>query len=384
MSGGYKQCTRCVMDTTTALIVFDEKGVCNFCHDYDKHAAESVLRDRAIRYAEFDQLISEIKLQGKGKEYDCILGLSGGVDSSYLALIAHDQGLRPLVVHFDNGWDNELAVKNIQNIIQKLNYDMSTYVVDWNEFKDLQLAYFKASVIDLEVPTDQLIVATLYKLAKEHGIKSILNGNNFRTEYILPRDWIYSKKLDLVNLTNIHKKFGKIPLKNFPKIGINDRYRYQKVDGIRMATFFDKIDFNLNEVKERLIKELNWTPYPGKHYESIFTRFYQGYILLKKFNVDKRKAHLSSLICSGQITRAEALNELKLPPYPTELQMEDRNYVIKKWGLTEVEFDRIMAEKKVPHESYGEEKGANLMNRLREEVKLIYRYQILKRLGLFK
>ncbi|MCE3260910.1 MAG: ExsB family protein, partial [Bacteroidetes bacterium] len=250
-----KQCTRCVLDTTTKLISFDEKGVCNFCHDYDKVAAKTVLRPREVRYAEFDKLIADIKEHGKGKPYDCILGLSGGVDSSYLALVAREQGLRPLVVHFDNGWNNELAVKNIQNIVETCNYDLSTYVIDWEEFKDLQLAYFKASVIDLEVPTDQLIVATLYKLAEQHKIKFILSGNNIRTEYVLPSDWIYRKKLDLVNLRNIHKKFGTIPLRKFPTIGINDRYRYQAKLGIGMVTFFDKIDFNVKDVKERLVKE---------------------------------------------------------------------------------------------------------------------------------
>jgi N-acetyl sugar amidotransferase len=378
------QCTRCVLDTSTKLISFDEHGVCNFCHDYDKVAATTVLRDRVVRYKEFDELILRIKEEGKNKTYDCILGLSGGVDSSYLALVAHEQGLRPLVVHFDNGWNNELAVKNIQQIVEKLNYDLSTYVIDWEEFKDLQLAYFRASVIDLEVPTDQLIVATLYKLAEQHNIKFILSGNNFRTEYSLPSDWIYRKKLDLVNLNNIHKKFGTTPLKKFPKIGVNDRYRYQEKLGIRMVTFFDKIDFNVADVKKRLVNELEWVPYPGKHYESLFTRFYQGYILVKKFGVDKRKAHLSSLICSGQITKEEALAELAKPPYPIELQEEDKTYVIKKWGLTEAEFEKIMNEKPIPHEYYGEEKEMVLWNRVREKMKLVYRYKILKPLGLFK
>jgi N-acetyl sugar amidotransferase len=378
------QCTRCVLDTSTSLISFDENGVCNFCHDYDKIAATTVLRDRATRYKEFDELILKIKEEGKNKTYDCILGLSGGVDSSYLALVAHEQGLRPLVVHFDNGWNNELAVKNIQQIVEKLNYDLSTYVIDWEEFKDLQLAYFRASVIDLEVPTDQLIVATLYELAEQHKIKYILSGNNFRTEYILPSDWIYGKKLDLVNLNNIHKKFGIIPLKKFPKIGVNDRYRYQAKLGIRMVTFFDKIDFNATDVKKRLVNELDWVPYPGKHYESLFTRFYQGYILVKKFGVDKRKAHLSSLICSGQITKQEALDELAKPAYPLELQEEDKSYVIKKWGLTEREFEKIMNEKPISHAYYGEEKEMALFNRIREKVKLVYRYKILKPLGLFK
>jgi N-acetyl sugar amidotransferase len=380
----YTQCTRCVLDTTTSLISFDENGVCNFCHDYDKVAAETVVRDKKIRYDEFDKIIAEIKEQGKNKPYDCILGLSGGVDSSYLALIAHEQGLRPLVVHFDNGWNNEAAVKNIEKIVNKLNYDLSTYVIDWEEFKDLQLSYFKASVIDLEVPTDHLIVATLFKLAEKHNIKYILSGNNIRTEYVLPSDWIYTKKLDLVNLTNIHKKFGKISIKSFPKMGINDRYRYQSKLGIRSISFFDKIDFDVDTVQKRLMAELNWTPYEGKHYESLFTRFYQGYILVKKFGVDKRKAHLSSLICSGQITKQKALEELSHPPYPVELQEEDKKYLIKKWDLTEAGFEEIMYKKPIPHKFYGEEKGMNLFNKLKEKCLLIYKYKVLKPLGLLK
>ncbi len=380
----YKQCTKCVMDTTTTLISFDEKGVCNFCKDYDEVASTLVLRDKTIRYGEFDKLISEIKQEGKEKEFDCVLGLSGGVDSSYLALIAKDQGLRPLVVHFDNGWNNELAVKNIENIVQKLNYSLSTFVAPWEEFKDLQLSYFKASVIDLEVPTDQLIIATLYQLAHQHKIKYILSGNNFRTEYILPKDWIYSKKLDLVNLNNIHKKFGKLTLKKFPSIGIDSVYNYKTKYGIQIVSFFDKIDFNLKEVKERLVKEINWSPYPGKHYESLFTRFYQGYILLNKFHVDKRKAHLSSLICARQISRQEALEELSHPPYPIEQQLEDKAYVLKKWGINENEFEEIMLRKPVPHAFYGEEKGLGPWNKLKEKLKLIYKYKVLKPLGLLK
>lgn len=379
-----QQCTKCVLDTTTSLISFDEKGVCNFCHDYNRVAEKTVLRPREIRYAEFDEKISEIKENGKGKVYDCILGLSGGVDSSYLALVAHEQGLRPLVVHFDNGWNNELAVKNIQRIVEKFNYDLSTYVIDWNEFKDLQLAYFKASVIDIEVPTDQLIVATLYKLAEKHKIKYILSGNNIRTEYILPGDWIYSKKLDLVNLSNIHKKFGTVSLKKFPKIGINEQFRYKTKLGISVVSFFDKIDFDVKEVKQRLINEIGWTPYPGKHYESLFTRFYQGYILPKKFGVDKRKAHLSTLICSGQITKQEALEELSHPPYPIEQQEEDKMYLLKKWGMTEAEFEKIMKEKPIPHQFYGEETGMKFLYKIQKKIELVYKYKILKPLGLLK
>ncbi|MBL7894102.1 MAG: N-acetyl sugar amidotransferase [Bacteroidia bacterium] len=354
----YKQCVKCVMDTTTTLIKFDEEGICNFCHDYDKLASKTVNRPKEERYKDFELSIHEIKKWGVGKKYDCILGLSGGLDSSYMALIAKEYGLRPLLVHFDNGWNSEVAIKNIENIVNKTGFDLYTYVINWEEFKDLQIAYFKASVIDIEVPTDQLIFASLYKIAYERNIKYILSGNNIRTEAILPADWCFPNKLDYTNLYNIHQKYGKSKLENFPKLGIIQRNSYY-LSGIRQVAFFDKYDFNVNDVKSKLVKEFNYQTYPCKHYESVFTRFYQGYILPKKFNVDKRKAHLSSMICSMQISRSEALQELKNPPYPESEQMEDKAYVLKKWEMSEKEFEDIMHLKPVDHKVFGFDKPIN-------------------------
>ncbi len=349
----YKMCTRCVMDTTATEITFDEKGVCNFCRDYDVLAAKTVLRPLDVRMKELKEAVLKIKELGKGQKYDCLIGLSGGVDSSYICLWAKKEGLRPLIVHFDNGWNSELAVKNIENIIQKLGFDLHTHVISWEEFKDLQLAYLKASVIDIEVPTDQLIFASLYKIAKDYKIKSVVNGVNIVTEAIIPRSWLYMDKLDIVNLTNIHKRFGTIPLKNFPKLGLTTQYVYRILYKMNSVAPLNLIDYNKNEVKEMLIKELGWRDYGGKHYESVFTRFYQGYILVKKFGVDKRRAHLSTMIASEQITRAEALHELSLPTYDEKLQQEDLDYVIKKFGLSKEEFDELMSRPPVPHEFYG-------------------------------
>ena len=378
----YKQCTKCVMDTTTALISFDADGVCNFCHEYDELAKDTVNRPRELRYKDFEKSINQIKEWGKDKPYDCILGLSGGLDSSYMALVAKEQGLRPLLVHFDNGWNTELAIKNIENIVNKTGFDLYTYVINWEEFKDLQIAYFKASVIDIEVPTDQLIFASLYKIAYEKKIKFILSGNNIRTEATLPADWCFPDKLDYTNLTNIHEKFGKIELKNFPKLGLFEKNQYF-ITGLRQVAFFDKIDFNIKEVKERLQKEFNYIVYPCKHYESVFTRFYQGFILPKKFNVDKRKAHLSSMICSGLISRAEALAELTQPPYPTKQQQEDKEYVLKKWDMTEEEFDEIMKRPPVPHKNFGADKPVDV-NAFEYRLKMFYLYKIAFPLGLVK
>lgn len=350
-------CSRCVMDTTATEIFFDEKGVCNFCKEYDTLAEKTVLRPISVRTKELDEAVLKIKELGKGHKYDCLIGLSGGVDSSYICLWAKQVGLRPLIVHFDNGWNSELAVKNIENIIQKLGFDLHTHVISWEEFKDLQLAYLKASVIDIEVPTDQLIFASLFQIARKYKIKSVINGLNIVTEAILPNSWVYMDKLDIVNLTNIHKQFGTIPLKNFPKLGLTQQYINRQLYKMNSVAPLNLIDYDKNKVKETLIKELGWRDYGGKHYESVFTRFYQGYILIKKFGVDKRKAHLSTMIASGQITRQEALDELSKPTYDEKLQQEDLDYVIKKLGLSRAEFDELMNKPAVPHSYYGTQWG---------------------------
>ncbi len=351
----YRQCSKCVMDTTTRHIVFDNKGECNFCKNYRAIAAKFIEIPAEEKKKEFDFIIRKIKRTGAKNKYDCIVGLSGGVDSSYLAYLASQQGLRPLVVHFDNGWNSEQAVKNIERIVSKLGFDLHTYVINWNEFKELQLAYLKASVVDIEVPTDYLIIATLYKIAAEKNIKFILSGYNFVTEYGLPRDWNYSNKTDDTNLRNIFKSCGHGTLKNFPKFSKYKRFHYANILGIESVELLNKIDYNKKEVKSLLQKELGWLDYGGKHYESIFTRFYQGYILPKKFNIDKRKAHWSSLIWSGQAEREEARKDLAHPPYPVEMQDQDRQYVIKKFDLDEKSFNEIMQKPPVEHSYYGTE-----------------------------
>lgn len=350
----YKQCTRCVLDTTSKTISFDEQGVCNYCHEAEKQLNKFIRIDPAIRKKNLDEIVAKIKKAGKGKKYDCILGLSGGVDSTYTALLAKELGLRPMAVHFDNGWNSELAVKNIENIISKLNLDLHTYVIDWEEFKDIQLAYIKASVVDIEMPTDQLIFAALNKLAHKHGIKCILSGYNIVTEFGMPHDWVWRQKQDQTNLLNIYAKFGSgKKLATMPRFDFYKRFFYQQICGIGTESLLNYVDYNKKAVKERISQELGWKDYGGKHYESVFTRFYQGYILPKKFNIDKRKAHLSALIWSGQITRQEALGELQGEPYDVKLQEEDKEFVIKKFGLTRQEFEAIMAMPRREHAEYG-------------------------------
>jgi N-acetyl sugar amidotransferase len=355
-------CVRCVLDSETPYtnLVFDGEGVCNNCRAYEVTAAQTVLRPIAEKQRDLVLTIEKIKKSGQGKSYDCILGVSGGVDSTYLAYLSKEWGLRPLVVHFDNGWNSELAVNNIQNIVDKLGYHLFTYVIDWEEFKDLQLSYLKASVIDIEVPTDHFIYATLYELAHKHKIKYILDGNNLVTEFAKGSwRWGFSK-LDLKNLTNIHKEFGMMPLRKFPKLGFVQRLYYRFVSGIETVRPLDFIPYNKKDVKDLISKELGWRDYGGKHYESIFTRFYQGYILLTKFGIDKRKGHLSNLIWSGQISKGEALAELQHPPYEAEMFEQDLAFVLKKFGLSKEEFEELMNRPTVPHEYYGTERNSSL------------------------
>jgi len=347
----YQQCTKTVMDNISdPNITFDENGVCNYYYEYFQEEKKRVVKGKEGE-RKFKDSIKLVKQTGKGKKYDCILGVSGGVDSTYLAYIAKQAGLRVLCVHFDNGWNSELAVKNIENIVTKLNFDLETYVINWEEFKDIQLAYFKANVIDIEAITDHAIFGTIYKIAAKYNIKYILSGNNVVTESLLPKYWIFNKA-DHINIKDIHKHYGTIPLKSFPFFSLKAKHYYQKIKGISSIDLLNYLPYNKDEVKKDIVEKLEWKDYGGKHYESIFTRFYQGYILPNKFGIDKRKAHLSNLICSGQITRNEALKELELPMY-NEAQLKiDKEFALKKLGFSEKEFDNYLNEPRREHAEF--------------------------------
>jgi N-acetyl sugar amidotransferase len=346
----YRMCARTVMDTTDPEITFDSAGVSNHWHDYVRSREIDALTP-ALAKAELARIVSDVKRAGRKKAYDCVLGLSGGVDSSYLAHLAVELGLRPLVVHFDNGWNSELAVSNIENLVKGLRLDLHTFVMDWPEFRDLQRSYFKASVVDLEVPTDHMILGALYKIALQHRLKFLLSGTNVVTESILPRRWYFSK-FDLKNLRDIHRHFGTVPLRKLPALGFWQMTYYNQVRGIHSVSLLDLIDYNKSKAKTLLKDRYGWRDYGGKHYESVFTRFYQGHILPTKFNIDKRKAHLSSLICSGQMSRDEALLELARPTYDPAMQVEDKRYVAKKLGFAEEEFDAILRLPNRRHEEF--------------------------------
>lgn len=336
-----RQCTRCILDTSDDPdIQFDEHGICHYCLDYDLQRATLVKQgDEAKKL--LDNTVSAIKAYGSGKKYDCLIGVSGGVDSSYVAYLAHQMGLRALCVHFDNGWNSELAVKNIEQLVSRLHYDLYTYVIDWEEFRDLQLAYLRASVVDIEVLTDHAIYGTMFKIAKQHDIKYVLGGHNVATEGILPYRWTYNK-LDYINIKDIHRRYGRLKLKSFPFLDRRLKDFIRK-SGVEFVNYLNWVPFEKDEVKRILSEALQWRDYGGKHYESIWTRFYQGYILPTKFGIDKRRAHFSTLICSGQMTKAEAIEALKEPPLSPQMLKEDMAFVLKKLGLTSEEFREIMA-----------------------------------------
>lgn len=351
MNDNYQICTRCVMDTSDPAISFDEQGVCNHCRW--ARGALAALPHGAAAEEQLANLIVDIKARGRGQSYDCIVGLSGGVDSTYIVYCAKKLGLRCLAVHFDSGWNSELAVKNIEQTVKTLGVDLYTFVCNWDEMRDLQLSFFKASVPNCDIPQDHAIVAALNKVAVKHGIKTILTGNNIASESILPVSWVYNH-LDLYHIEAVQRRFGRLKLRDYPRQGYFRRFfYYPMIRGIRSVKFLNLIIFNKTMAMETLQKELGWRYYGGKHYESVFTRYFQGQYLPIKFGYDKRRAHLSSLIVSGEITRGTALEELKTNTYlNSQMAIEDHRFVAKKLGLSESEFTQIINQPTMKHLDY--------------------------------
>lgn len=339
----YQICTNCIMDTTDPEIYFDENGVCNHCLKFENQLKKNWFPNEEGK-KKLDAIINQIKIDGKNKKYDCVIGLSGGVDSSYLAYILRKlyPELRILAIHIDGGWNSELAVHNIENIVKILGIDLYTGVVPWEEMQDLQLAFFKSQLANQDVPQDHAFFATLYHVANKNGIKYFLSGGNLATESILPSSWGYNA-MDATQLKAVHKKFGKKKLKKYEIVSFFKRkiyYPYFKK--FRIIRPLDFLPYIKDEAKETIKNELNWRDYGGKHHESKFTKFFQAHWLPTKFGFDKRKAHLSSLIVSGQMTRDEALKELEKPLYyETELK-EDKEFISKKLGISLEEFETIM------------------------------------------
>jgi N-acetyl sugar amidotransferase len=331
------------MDTTDPVITFDSNGNCNHCNSaleiapsiwFPDEAGEKMLMETA----------ENIRKEGKKKEYDCIIGLSGGIDSSYLTYLAKVKlGLRPLVVHVDCGWNSELAVNNIENITRHLDIELHTFVVNWEEMKDLQRSFFRASLPDQDIPQDHAIFAALYSFAAKNDIKYIFNGLNYATEIILPSSWGY-QAMDLRHLKSVHKHYGERPLKDYPTVNFVERYFYYSfIRRMKIISPLNYLDFNKDKAIELMTRDLGWKYYGGKHHESRFTKFFQNYYLPFKFGFDKRRAHLSSLVISGQITREEALEAMKLNVFTESEINDDLEYVAKKLDWTPEEFRGIIS-----------------------------------------
>lgn len=333
-------CKRCVLDSRTPSIHFDSEGICSYCRLFESRLNSPEFSE-SERHKYFDKIVEKIREHGRGKKYDCVMGLSGGADSSYAALIATRAGLRPLIVHVDNGWNSELAVKNIECVVRGLKLDLITHVIDWEEFRGLQKSLLRSSVVDLELVSDHAIVSAMFRAAAKHRLKYIVTGDNYATESTLPRGWNH-RKSDFVNICAINDAYEKVPIKTLPHMGAIEQLVHSKVLGIEYVGLLSYVRYVKTEAFEVLRKELGWRAYEAKHFESIITRFYQGYLLPKKFGIDKRKFHFALLINSGQMSKEQALFELSKPPYDPLLMAQDREYVCKKFGITDAEFEEIL------------------------------------------
>lgn len=350
------KCNNCVMDETAPNIIIDDSGNCNFCKDFINNT-ESVYFDiDEIKNNKLKVLINQIKLNGKNNKYDCIVGVSGGVDSSWVLVEAIKQGLRPLAVHMDNGWNSELAQNNIANLITKLGVDLYTYVIDWEEYRSLMQSFFDADVVDVELLYDNAMLKVNYMLAKKFKVRYILSGMNQSTEGIrMPENWNWFK-YDKKQIISIGKKFNNVKTNSFPAIGTLDYCYYRFFKKIEWLPFLDFIKFEKEAALTILENEFGYKRYPYKHYESIFTRFYQGYLLPKKFKIDKRKLHLSSLIVTNQISRNTAIEILQNSPYPSQVDLEnDLEYFLKKMNWTQNDLELYLTRDPKPHDQYDSE-----------------------------
>jgi N-acetyl sugar amidotransferase len=340
------------MDTTDSKISFNKQGICDYCVGYIKGIKKNSI---SISNSEksLQKIVLKIKKFGKSKKYDCIIGLSGGADSSYLLYyVVTVLKLRPLAYSVDTGWNLNVAVENIEKLVKKLKVDLFTEVINWNEMKDLQRAFFYSNVPYQDLPQDHVIFAGLYNFAIKNKIKYVLTGANMNTEGIRPPiEWVYIN--DLVLLNDIHKKFGKIPLKTLPKAGmLNYKIFYEFILGMKRVYILDLIHYDKEKAEQILFENFGWQKYDNKHYENVFTRFYEGYYLLKKFGFDKRKCYLSNLILSGQITKEEASKKLKNNPYQESLMHKDLSYIAKKLDFSIDEFTKLIHSQGKSYKNY--------------------------------
>ncbi len=369
----YQICTRCVMDTSDPEITFDANGYCNHCSEAIRRLEQSYMPD-ARGQEKLEKLVDEMRRAGRGKEYDCLIGLSGGVDSSWLTYKSKEWGLRPLVFHVDAGWNSPVAEQNIQRLISHLGYELHTCTIDWEEMRDLQRAYLYSALANQDVPQDHVFFAVLFHTVAKMGLRYWLSGFNLVSESVLPRAWGYMA-MDSRQLKAIHKRFGQRPLRHFPTLSFWDCCKFYNdiklFPTVKAVTPLHWMPYNPDEAKLVLQREAGWENYGRKHSESRFTKLIQNYYLPTKFGFDKRRAHLSSLIAAGQMTREEALARLQEPLYDPEELREDTAFVLERLGLTEADWERLMS---LPNRTFRDYPNWSGMLHAARSVKAFLRY----------
>jgi len=373
----FQVCTKTIMDTTDPNIVFDENGISDYYHNFHNVIVPNWHTDEK-GYAELMQVAAKIKKEGEGKDFDCIIGLSGGLDSSYVAYVAKEiMGIRPLLFHVDAGWNTDKAVGNIEKLCNGLGLDLYTEVINWEEMKDLQVAFLKSQIVDQDLPQDYAFFSGLYTFAKKNKIKYVLTGGNFSTECCRePEEWGGFPGIDTMLVKDIHSKFGKRPLKTFPLVDIlSYKLYYRYVLGMQVFKPLNLLPYIKTDVEKLLIEKFGWEPFQHKHHESRFTRFYEDFWLPKKFGFDRRKVHFSSLILTGQMTREEALARISKPELSEENLRKEFEYVANKLDLTVEELQKIYeGENKTFHDYKNKIKligfGAKVMRKLGLEKRL--------------
>ncbi len=370
MNKKYQVCTNCVMDSTDSKISFDELGICDHCLDFVNNVQPNWHTGDASR-KQLSHLVEKIKLSGKDRDFDCIIGMSGGLDSSYmLHLAVKEFGLRPLVFHVDGGWNTDIAVNNIQVIVEKLGVDLFTEVINWQEMRDFQLAFFKAGVPHLDIPQDHAFIATLYHFANKHGIKYILNGGNISTECVRnPKEWLYYGT-DMAQIRDIQRCFGTMKLETYPFSSIFFHKVYLRyIKRVQVVKPLNYLPYIREVAIQTLTEEYGWKAYPQKHFESRFTRFYEGYWLPTRFGFDTRRVQYSSLILTGQMTRQQALDRLKTSAYDQDTIDEDFDYIATKLGISTNELRNYHEMPKKSYKDYRNQEwlfdiGANVLKKL--------------------
>ena len=351
----YSQCVKCVMDSDDPDISFSPEGVCNYCRTFEEHPEGYGKIPNGLGV--WQNLVREIKANQTNPHYDSLMGISGGVDSSFLAHIAKEYGLSPLLINVDCGFGDPLSLRNMERVVSHTDFSLEVVKIDPEEFRSLQLAFLRASVLDTDLPADYAIEAALHRAALKYGLRYFLTGWNFHSEAFMPEKWTHRNKIDHTNLRNIHNRFGEgIQLKTFPKWGALESFYYKNKLRIKRIAPLNYVGYTKKGAIDWLQKNWGWEPYKDKHGENIFSRFYQRRILFEKFGIDKRKAHYSNLIRSGGMTREEALQELTKPPYDPDLYQRDRDFVLRQLRISEEELDRIMVLPPRTHEEFGTDK----------------------------